>query len=91
MDLEESVKEHIKDLQQRIKANIIFADVSGRVRHAIFSIFSTELYGVNSVAAYLLRSGWHCPIIVFCKGEETKTPNCRKSICEYCFGGSNHE
>ncbi len=35
MNLEERVKEHIKDLQRRIKADIL-ADVGGRVRHAIF-------------------------------------------------------
>ena len=40
MNLEERVKEHIKDLRRRIKANIL-ADVRGRVRHAISQQNST--------------------------------------------------
>jgi hypothetical protein len=34
MTLDERVKEHIKDLRRKIKANIL-EDFGGRVRHAI--------------------------------------------------------
>jgi hypothetical protein len=50
INFEERVKEHIKDLQWRIKANIM-KDVGGRVRHAIFQ---RGLSGLLTVSQFSL-------------------------------------
>lgn len=87
MVIEERVKEHIKDLQRRIKVNIV-ADAGGRVR---LRFLKTILLCSHNVSAVHRGSRGLYPIVVLRKAEETEALYRGEPLCGWCIHRPDHE
>jgi len=87
MNIELRAKEHIKDLQRHIKANIL-ADVGGKVSDTLGG--RLLLYPHNVTAIHRGSRRYHS-ISILCKGEEAEALCRGEPLRKWCFPRAYNE